>query len=54
VQCALEDASIAQELLTVQLDGHSLDDALHLITTLTDLQYERVGDRILLTAKKTR
>ena len=54
VQCALEDASIAQELLTVQLDGRSLDDALHLITTLTDLQHERVGDRIMLTAKQTR
>ena len=54
VQCALEDASIAQELLTVQLDGHSLEDALHLITTLTSLQHERVGDRIMLTAKQTR
>ena len=54
VQCAPYNASIAQELLTVQLDGHSLDDALHLITTLTDLRYERVGDRVMLTAKRTR
>ena len=53
VQCALEDASIAQELLTVQLDGHSLDDALHLITTLTGLQYERVGEHITLTSERT-
>ncbi len=54
VQCITNNTSIAQELLTVQLDGHSLDDALHLITTLTDLQYERVDDRVMLTAKRTR
>ncbi len=53
VQCVLENASVAQELLTVQLDGHSLDDALHLITTLTGLQYERVGDHITLISEQT-
>ena len=53
VQCALDNASVAQERLTIQLDAHSLDNALHLVTKLTDLQYERVGDHITLTSERT-
>lgn len=53
VQCDLSNASVAQERLTIQLDAHSLNNALHLVTKLTDLQYERVGDHIILTSEQT-
>jgi len=48
VQFVLEDTVIAAEQLTVHIQTDSLDDALELISTLTDLDYQRTDHLIRL------
>lgn len=48
----LEDDSIASDRLTVHIQNKPVEDMLELITTLTDLKYERVGRTVVLKPNK--
>jgi ferric-dicitrate binding protein FerR (iron transport regulator) len=48
----LEDDSIASDRLTVHIQNKPVEDMLELITTLTDLKYERTGRTVVLKPNK--
>ena len=48
----LEDDSIASDRLTVHIQNKPVEDMLELITTLTDLKYERIGRTVVLKSEK--
>jgi hypothetical protein len=44
----LEDKSIEDERLTIHIEDMPVEDILELITTLTDLKYERSNNTVYL------